>query len=351
MLDELERIDTGEEEFLKNIEKQKSIFTKNTLIWLFSFLIAFFVIVIGYIDFQADYAVISTSSSFVTTYTSQGEIITHTYYPIFGRATYHKPQGGFLPDAINFSIHEWIIMGIIIFITIPSSLIYQIEAKRLKGIDNNMPYLLREIADSQKIGMTLPRAIQEASKRNYGPLTKELKKLAAKISWGIPFRDAMRAFRDALDTPLARQATILILEAERSGGDLEKIFDSAQTYVQDLLDIKRERENSIKPYVYIIYMSYIIFAVVIYVLFTTFFAPFGLNPIAGQQVPIPLDAFKTAFLYVLIIQAFFSGLTAGKMGTGRISVGLWHSSILMIIGLLVDKLLILRKVASMEQQA
>jgi flagellar protein FlaJ len=225
----------------------------------------------------------------------------------------------------------------------------------LAQIDENLPFLLREVADSQRIGMQLPRALAEAAKRNYGPLTPELKKLAAKISWGIPFRDAMMSFREALDTPLSRQATILILEAERSGGELEKIFESAQSYVEELLAIKQERESSIRPYIYIVFISYIIFAVVIYVLFTTFFAPFGIQEITtntGQElIPVPLNAFKVVFLYLLISQAFFSGLVAGKMGHGSVKLGFLYSTILMIIGLFIHKFLILPAVENVIAEA
>ena len=246
---------------------------------------------------------------------------------------------------INITVHEWVVIAIIVLFGIPAIFVYQREARKLHGIDKNLPYLLREIADSQRIGMTLPRAISEAAKRNYGPMTKDLQKLAAKVSWGIPFNIAMRQFRDALDTPMAKQSTMLILEAERSGGELEKIFESAQTFVQELLDIKTEREHAIRPYIYIVYMSYVIFAVVIFVLFTTFFAPLGSEVSAtlsgDSNLPkIPIDAFKVAFLYLLTIQALFSGLTAGKMGTGKLMGGLTHASILMTVGFIIHKLLI-----------
>ncbi len=357
----MSKIDKQTQEFFDNLRKRKKSLDRNAIIWILAFLIGFAFIAIGIIDYNADYdRVTSYDNEVDVVYTyPNGTEYTITYYPIFDKVSVLKQDPGFLPQNIKMTIHDWIILGIIIIMGMPSILIYQVEGRRRAGIDNNLPYLLREIADSQRIGMTLPRAIAEASKRNYGPLTEELKKLAAKISWGIPFRDAMKSFRDALDTPLARQATILILEAERSGGELEKIFDSATNYVQELLDIKKEREAALAPYSYIIFVSYIIFAVVIYVLFTTFFAPFGVTEIAvdetidpdGKMIPVPLEAFKVAFLYLLIVQAFFSGLVAGKMGKGSVRLGLLYSTIMMLIGLLVHKFMILPAVEKIEREA
>ncbi|MCH8907956.1 MAG: type II secretion system F family protein [Candidatus Heimdallarchaeota archaeon] len=376
----------ADQEFYDKLRKGKKGLSQSMQIWTISFLLAFGMITIGVVDYFADYEIESVDANNIplqdvsavdeaeeTTITNPAngeEVVLNLFpwetviynesgdknatilkQPIFGFFTYRKVDGGFLPANINLTVHDWIILGFMVFLGIPSVMLYQREGRRLKGIDLNLPALLREIADSQRIGMHLPRAIAEAAKRNYGPITEELKKLAAKVSWGIPFRDAMMAFRETLDTPLAKQATILILEAERSGGELEKIFDAAKDYVQELLDIKKERENAITPYIYIVFVSYLIFTVVIFVLFTTFFAPFGVNPTTIDQkliITVPLAAFKVAFLYMLISQAFFSGLVAGKMGKGSVKLGLYYSTILMAIGLFVHKFLIIPAVENIE---
>ncbi|MHA2502642.1 MAG: type II secretion system F family protein, partial [Candidatus Kariarchaeaceae archaeon] len=246
-----EKVVSAETDYYEKLRGSKSSFEQNTLIWLLAVILSMGVAVMGILDWLADYSfsrqpsnnVAPTESNTVTggwffdsdldkpyyveIYTSQnGDVSTRTLQSVFDQVVYRNPQGGFLPDFVDISIHHWIVLAIVILVGIPSVLIYQREGRRLSKIDENLPFLLREIADSQRIGMQLPRAIAESAKRNYGPLTPELKKLAAKVSWGIPFRDAMMAFREAVSTPLSRQATILILEAERSGGELEKIFDS-----------------------------------------------------------------------------------------------------------------------------
>ncbi len=348
-----------DQEFIDKLKRGKKQKGRSTIIWSFSILLGLGVIIIGAMDYTADYRIeqgMGDDSEVIEVTADDGTESNITLQPVFGFASYKDPDGGFLPSSIKVTIHEWIVLGIILVLGIPSIMIYQKEGKRLDGIDNNLPYLLREIADSQRIGMHLPRAIAEAAKRNYGPLTVELRKLAAKVSWGIPFRDAMMSFRGALDTPLAKQATILILEAERSGGELEQIFESAKNYVQELLDIKKEREGAIKPYIYIIFVSYLIFCVVVLVLFTTFFAPFAVKPLIDQatgeeRIVVPLEAFKTLFLYMLITQGFFSGLTAGKMGRGSVKLGVLYSVILMTIGLVIHKFLIIPAVENIERAA
>ncbi|MCK5297752.1 MAG: type II secretion system F family protein, partial [Candidatus Heimdallarchaeota archaeon] len=252
-----------------------------------------------------------------------------------------------------FSLHpqitasDFIAIGILLTIA-PPSVAFFIDNNWRSGIDANLPNLLRDIADAQRTGLSLPRAVSESSKRNYGPLTPELQKMAAKISWGIPFDQAMRSFTETADTELNNRAAILILEAQRSGGVIEDIFDSAQKHVEDILALRKERLGQMKPYIWIIYAAFIIFLLVIVVLFNTFFYPMAemYTEFQGVQFqnlglnPQVLESYKILFLHMTIVEGLFSGLVAGKMGEGKAKSGLKHSSIMVLIGWITYKLTI-----------
>lgn len=244
---------------------------------------------------------------------------------------------------------DFIALAILLTIAPPSISVF-IDERWRGGIDANLPNLLRDIADAQRTGLSLPRAISESSKRNYGPLTPELQKMAAKISWGIPFDQAMRSFTDMADTELNNRAAILILEAQRSGGVIEDIFDSAQKHVEDILALRKERLGSMQPYIWIIYAAFVIFLLVIVVLFQTFFYPmtemyenFQTAGIGGMQMGLPptvLESYKILFLHMTLVEGLFSGLVAGKMGEGKAKAGLKHSTIMVLIGWVAYKLTI-----------
>ncbi|TET27801.1 MAG: hypothetical protein E3J70_11250 [Candidatus Heimdallarchaeota archaeon] len=252
-----------------------------------------------------------------------------------------------------FSLHpqitasDFIAIGILLTIA-PPSVAFFIDNNWRSGIDANLPNLLRDIADAQRTGLSLPRAVTESSKRNYGPLTPELQKMAAKISWGIPFDQAMRSFTDTADTELNNRAAILILEAQRSGGVIEDIFDSAQKHVEDILALRKERLGQMKPYIWIIYAAFFIFLLVIVVLFNTFFYPMSemYTEFQGNQFtnlglnPQVLESYKILFLHMTIVEGLFSGLVAGKMGEGKAKSGLKHSSVMILIGWITYKLTI-----------
>jgi len=247
----------------------------------------------------------------------------------------------------NITASDFIAFGILLTIS-PPSIAFFIDNNWRSGIDANLPNLLRDIADAQRTGLSLPRAVSESSKRNYGPLTPELQKMAAKISWGIPFDQAMRSFTDTADTELNNRAAILILEAQRSGGVIEDIFDSAQKHVEDILALRKERLGQMRPYIWIIYAAFVIFLLVIVVLFNTFFYPMAemYTEFQGNQFqnlglnPQVLDTYEILFLHMTIVEGLFSGLVAGKMGEGKAKSGLKHSSIMVLIGWITYKLTI-----------
>lgn len=244
---------------------------------------------------------------------------------------------------------DFIAIGILLAIA-PPSIIFFIDSRWREGIDANLPNLLRDIADAQRTGLSLPRAISESSKRNYGPLTPELKKMAAKISWGIPFDQAMSSFTETADTELNNRAAILILEAQRSGGVVEDIFESAQKHVEDILALRKERLGSMRPYIWIIYAAFFIFLLVIVILFQTFFYPmtemyieFQDVGLGGDQMGLPpqvLDSYMILFLHMTLIEGLFSGLVAGKMGEGKAKSGLKHSAIMVLLGWIAYKVFI-----------
>ncbi|MFX0084197.1 MAG: type II secretion system F family protein [Candidatus Hodarchaeota archaeon] len=237
-----------------------------------------------------------------------------------------------------FDIIDLTVITIFSLILIPAWA-YHSNQKWRDDIDDNIPALLREISDAQKTGLPLPRAILEASKHQYGALTPELGKMAAKISWGIPFSKALRSLTETADTPLMKRTSLLILEAERSGGAIEDVFESAHNHVSEILGLKRERLGSMKPYRWIIYASFIVFSIVMIILLISFFKELAIQMVdavineqkANAKLPFNLAGIQLIFFHLMVIEAIFAGLIAGKMSQGDAKLGLRDSCILLAI--------------------
>jgi flagellar protein FlaJ len=234
---------------------------------------------------------------------------------------------------------DYVVLAVLAIVFVPT-LFNLIDYRWKKSIDERLPDLFRAIVQAQQTGMTLPQAIEEASKRDYGPLTKELKKLVSQMSWGSSFEEALESFAERVGTTLVKRVVPLVIEASRSGGRVEKVFDPIGKFIQITLTLEKERKAQTRPYVAVIYVAFFVFLFTIVLLFKSFFAPISQNASILGNVLLSQDAARRLFFHMTALQAFFSGLAAGKMGEGNITSGLKHSIILLTCGYLIFKIML-----------
>ncbi len=235
----------------------------------------------------------------------------------------------YLNIGISLSLDDFVFFGIIAAITPPAILDY-VDYKWRKGIDGHLPDLFRSIVQAQEVGMTLPNALEEAAKRDYGPLTSELKRMTVQISWGASFEEALLAFGNRVGTVLTQRTVPMIIEASRAGGHVEKVFAPMSKFIQTTNLLEKERKTQTRPYIAIIYLALFVFLFTIVLLFKTFFASGEGVPLLSTPTMTP-DEMKRIFFHLSLIQGFFGGLVAGKMGEGSMSAGLKHSLIMMLL--------------------
>jgi flagellar protein FlaJ len=243
---------------------------------------------------------------------------------------------GYLTVGATAALDDFVFFSLIAVIT-PISILDYIDYRWRKAVDEHLPDLFRSIVQAQEIGMTLPKALEEAAKRDYGPLTYELEKMTVQLSWGSNFEDALLAFGKRVGTVLTQRTVPMIIEASRSGGRVEKVFDPMGKFIQTTLLLEKERKTQTRPYIAIIYVALFVFLFTIVLLFKTFFTSIEGVPLLVTPTTSPVDLQRT-FFHMTVVQGFFGGLVAGKMGEGSVSAGLKHSLIMMILGYAALKL-------------
>lgn len=233
---------------------------------------------------------------------------------------------------------EYVVLAIVIAL-FPSAVLDYVDYRWRRSIDEHLPDLYRAIVQSEKTGMTLTQAVEEASKRRYGPLTAELKRMVAHMSWGKSFEDALQSFGERVSTTLTKRSVPLVIEASRSGGHVEKVFEPMGKFVQSTLLAEKEREAQTRPYIAIVYVAFFVFLFTVIMLFTTFFVQMSELPTLNTAL-LSAEEARRLFYHMSAIQALFGGLVAGKMGEGTVSAGLKHSVIMLVVGYVALKLLI-----------
>ncbi len=230
------------------------------------------------------------------------------------------------------AIDNFVFFSVVLAIT-PFAVLDYVDYSWRKNVDAQLPELFRSIVQAQETGMTLPQALEEAAKRNYGPLTGELRKMTVQISWGASFEEALQAFGKRVGTVLALRTVPMIIEAGRSGGHVEKVFEPMGNFIQTTLLLEKERKTQTRPYIAIIYVALFVFLFTIAILFKTFFTGVDGLSLFNTGASSAADL-KAIFLHLSLMQGFFGGLVAGKMGEGTISAGLKHSVVMMLMGYL-----------------
>jgi flagellar protein FlaJ len=242
----------------------------------------------------------------------------------------------FLRDSLSF---QPLLIVALIFAITPLIAYNYMQYKRVKEIEMYLPDFLRDVAESNKSGLTISKSIESATTGHYGALSEEMKVVSAQISWGISFEDTLARFAKRINSGLVKQTMLIIIESYKSGGDIADVLEAVSDDVRVLKRIESERKSELQVYTISTYFIFFLFLAIIIVLSKSFLpATPQLNAVAsiiGGNVisQVSEDEFKTYFFHLCLIQAFFAGLMSGQMGEGSLTAGFKHSFILIVVTL------------------
>jgi flagellar protein FlaJ len=244
-----------------------------------------------------------------------------------------------------FALGICVIIGVLPFVT---SVIIQTEREKSK--EAMFLEFSRNLVESVKAGTPISRSILNLKGKDYGPLTPHVDKLANQIALGIPVKDALEVFAKDINNKTISRAVTLISEAEQAGGEIGNILENVAKSVSQSDKLKKERKAAIYTLVVQGYIIFLIFIVIMLIMqfkilpmLTVFDEMEGgedadFSDVGGLSLGGGIDAEELArpFLYLLLVQGFFVGLTIGKLAEGSIRAGIKHSFILVCMAWLIS---------------
>ncbi len=223
-----------------------------------------------------------------------------------------------------------------------------IQSTRVAGEKEEMfMEFTRNLVESVKTGTPISKSIINMRKKPFGVLSKNVEKLANQISLGIPLNTALQIFAKDINNNTVSKTITLIGQAERAGGNIGEILESVAKAVNMADKLKKERKATISTLVVQGYIIFFVFMIIVLVM-QFYIIPMisgianvgGLGLGGGTSTPTGtgLEAadISRSFLYLLLIQGLFSGLTIGKLSEGNIKSGIKHSFALMSLSFLVS---------------
>jgi flagellar protein FlaJ len=218
------------------------------------------------------------------------------------------------------------------------------KLRRISRIEERLPDFLRDVAEAGRFGMTLPDAIVVASTGRYGLLTDEIKKMASQIEWGVPVAQALALFEQRVPTPLVQRVVSIVTRANEAGGNVADVLTMVAHDTRESQLAAQARQISMLTYVTVIYISFFVFLVTIYIMAAVFLpqmitAGCGVSSSSlssgGTSVQLAFQYVPTLFLIFLvavIVHAVGDGIMAGVLYNGRLAEGLQHATIMLSIG-------------------
>ena len=284
---------------------------------------------------------------------------------------------------ISFLIGDPGVFGNVIILSLfliisPQLIMSYINFRVLKEMELAYPNFLRDLADAANAGLPLHKAIISLSHNNYGPLTKEVRKMGNQLSWNINLIKVLEQSKKRLKkSPKLTRTIRILIETYTSGGEISRIIESLSNTLMEIQETEKERKSSLKQYVTAMYAICFVFIGIIVAINKLMVPIFeasastpegplgssGANPCTFCVYGFTLECFPckiysgicslfsidqisiscyyfALFFSMSIIQSITGGLVAGQIGEGSVKAGIKHSLILLSSSVAVFMILV-----------
>jgi len=256
---------------------------------------------------------------------------------------------GFTKPLLDIKMFYFILAISLIIGGFPFLINLMMESKRETDIEEMFLEFSRDLVEGVESGTPISKTILNLRNKNYGALNQHVKKLSNQVELGIPLKTAFDVFSRDIKSDVISRAITLIKEAERSGGEIEKILGSVAYSLNQTQVLKKERRATVSALVVQGYIIFFIFLIIMLVMqfkilpivsemgqiTTADSGTIGQDNVKPKANAITPEQISNSFLYLILVQGFFIGLVIGKISEGRVKMGLKHSFILVAISAVV----------------
>ena len=227
-------------------------------------------------------------------------------------------------------------------------LYYLIEG-RASRVESILPDFLLLVASNVNAGMTPFSAFRSAARKEFGPLTKEIK-LAASRSLGTEsFQQALKELSKRIKSRSLEETVAFFSQALRSGGHLSKLLETSANDLRQTQEMRKELLSSTKMYVIFVAFVVVIGAPLLLGVAVQFLDM--ISAIQGESTLGSADVVAVGFLasemsitpafmqltaYVLLLgNAVLSSMFIGMLASGKAKMGLKYAPVILIVSVIV----------------
>ncbi|MFN3910132.1 MAG: type II secretion system F family protein [Candidatus Anstonellaceae archaeon] len=224
--------------------------------------------------------------------------------------------------------------------------LYYLIHDTTKRVEEVLPDFLLMVAANMHAGLTPFAAFQAAARPEFGPLEREVKKVAAYSLGTESFTDALNALTNNIDSNVLRRTIAFFENGLKSGGKLANLLETAAEEIRDLDELKKETVLNTKTYTIFLVFILIIGLPVLLGISTEFLSIFtslqaGLKTnsssstqtISGMISPnlgLTSEFVNTAALGLIFVTSLLVSIFIGVIAEGKILYGIKYMPLLAI---------------------
>jgi pilus assembly protein TadC len=238
----------------------------------------------------------------------------------------------------NFSILNSIVTGIIVGIF--PYLIYQTIVNNIeKEKEEQFIRFSIDLIGLLKSGLSLPIALKQLEKNDYGRINELIKNLSSRIDWGVSIEDSFTEFAEESNSRMIKRTIQSLIDIYKEGGNLEQGLEAIINSIIEIRKIKEDKKAEIHEN---IIHSYLVFAFFLGIVFTfqIFLLPFLQISLPGQASNVNFNFINNLMYYTSIIQAVFAGLSMGKMYDDSYKAGAKYVAIFLFMVIILFNIII-----------
>jgi flagellar protein FlaJ len=235
-----------------------------------------------------------------------------------------------------------------LFVMSTFAVVYEVAQKRLQRLESAIPDMLERLASLNEAGVAVVSSFDRVRRSDLGELNAEVDRIWRDIKWGATVEQALNRFERRVQTPSVTRTVTLLTNSMRASNEIGPVLRIASEQARADQRLKRKRKQEMFTYIIVIYVSFLVFLVVIGAIDRVLIPNLPTQDAltggssAVQSAPSFLqinsekvDQYRLTFFHAGLIQAMLSGLVGGQMGGGSIKDGMKHASIMLLITYLV----------------
>jgi flagellar protein FlaJ len=238
-----------------------------------------------------------------------------------------------LSNLVNsIGLAEVITIGLVAA-SLPPAILYQRISKVNYNAEDAIPSFIRDVTESQRIGLSPEKSIVQATKRkDYGYFSRFLEMVQSQIEWGIPLRKTFENIRQKIRSWFVVVNFAMMVETIEIGGNSTQALEILSEYSEKERELQINRRQLLKPYIVLAFVWSILIAmttsiVALTAYLTTTIATTNLTGISGISSVAMLGQMNM-FSVGIILQCWISGFFIGKISEGNFAAGFKHSAML-----------------------